>query len=209
MNKLSVRFVWETYKIPILLGSVSLVCIIVAIVLLVKSTQTAAPIQFESALGISNQASSTASFKAILVDIEGAVAAPGVVALLPGSRVEDALIAAGGLKSTADMQYIAKNINRAMKVADGMKIFIPEAGEDQTSHNPGTVVATPGTSSQNGAFVSVNSASISELDTLSGVGPVTAQKIIDNRPYGSLEDLVTKKAIGPALFEKLKNQLSL
>jgi competence protein ComEA len=94
-----------------------------------------------------------------------------------------------------------------MKVADGMKVYIPVIGE--TSHNLGTVVATPGTSSQNGVFVSVNMASKDQLDSLAGVGPVTAQKIIDNRPYQTLEDLVTKKAIGPSLFEKLKNSLSL
>jgi competence protein ComEA len=199
----------SVHRIPLVFGTVSLVCIAISIVLLVKSTQTAAPIQFESALGISNQASATANFKAMLVDIEGAVAAPGVVSLPPGSRVEDAIMAAGGLKTTADTEYIAKNINRAMKVTDGMKIFIPEAGEDQTSHNPGTFVATPGTSSQNGVLISVNMASTAQLDSLPGVGLVTAQKIIDSRPYASLEDLVVKKAIGPALLEKLKNQLSL
>jgi competence protein ComEA len=94
-----------------------------------------------------------------------------------------------------------------MKVSDGMKAYIPFMGD--TSHNLGTVVATTGTSSQNGVFVSVNIASKDKLDSLAGVGSVTAQKIIDNRPYATLEDLVTKKAIGPSLFEKLKNQLSL
>jgi competence protein ComEA len=197
------------YRIPLLFGVVSLVCIAFSIILLVKSTQTVVPIRFESASGVGSPASSAANFKAILVDIEGAVAAPGVVSLLPGSRVEDAIMAAGGLKTTADTEYIAKNINRAMKVTDGMKIYIPEAGEDQTSHNPGTVVATPGTSSQNGVLISVNMATMAQLDSLPGVGPVTAQKIIDSRPYASPEDLVVKKAIGPALLEKLKNQLSL
>jgi competence protein ComEA len=80
-----------------------------------------------------------------------------------------------------------------------MKLYIPTIEESQTSHNLDTVVATPGASSQNGAVVSVNSASLSELDLLPGVGPVTAQKIIDNRPYTSLEELVSKKAIGPSL----------
>ena len=206
------RGVWDSYKIPILLGFLSLVAISISIILLVKSTRTETPIQFsrsDEQTETSTLGSQSANFKAILVDIEGAVLRPGIVSLPGGSRVEDAIVAAGGLAGNADEQYIAQNINRALKVADGMKIYIPEAGEDPTSHNLGTIVATPGSSSQNGAFVSVNLASKDLLDSLPGVGPVTAQKIIDNRPYRTLEDLVAKKAIGPALFDKLKNMLSL
>jgi competence protein ComEA len=208
----AVRGVWDSYKIPILLGFLSLVAISISIILLVKSTRTETPIQFsrsDEQTETSTLGSQSANFKAILVDIEGAVLRPGIVSLPGGSRVEDAIVAAGGLAGNADEQYIAQNINRALKVADGMKIYIPEAGEDPTSHNLGTIVATPGSSSQNGAFVSVNLASKDLLDSLPGVGPVTAQKIIDNRPYRTLEDLVAKKAIGPALFDKLKNMLSL
>jgi competence protein ComEA len=195
---------FRTYKIPIILGSVSLLCIVVALVLLVKSTQGVTPIQFsqDSTLG-----TESANFKAITVDVEGAVLRPGVISLPLGSRVEDSIIAAGGLTKNADENYVAQKINRAMKVADGMKIYVPTT--DETSHNIGTDVATPGISSQNGAYVSVNLASKDQLDSLPGVGPVTAQKIIDNRPYASLDDLVAKKAIGPSLFEKLKNTLSL
>jgi competence protein ComEA len=116
--------------------------------------------------------------------------------------------------------YISRVLNRAMKVSDGMKIYIPSLGEDMTSHNSklsGNVGETshnfdpllrsPDGQSQNG--VSVNMASKAQLESLPGVGPVTAQKIIDNRPYTRLEDLVSKKAIGTSLFEKLKNNLSL
>jgi len=131
-----------------------------------------------------------------------------------------AIGAAGGLINNADKDYVAQNINRAMKVADGMKIYVPTIDEtshnsdsngiiNTTSHNFGSVVVTPGTSSQNGSYVSVNMASKDQLDSLPGVGPVTAQKIIDNRPYASLDDLVAKKAIGPSLYAKLKNMLSL
>jgi competence protein ComEA len=196
---------WIAYKVPLILGAVSISVIILSLVLLVKSTQTATPIQFRTSGD--TQGTVSASLKSLVVDVEGAVGKPGIYTLSAGARVEDAIQAAGGVANTADEEYIAKNINRAMKVADGMKVYIPVIGE--TSHNLGTVVATPGTSSQNGVFVSVNMASKDQLDSLAGVGPVTAQKIIDNRPYQTLEDLVTKKAIGPSLFEKLKNSLSL
>lgn len=157
----------------------------------------------------------------VMVDMEGALVKPGVIALPSGSRVEDALRAAGGLANTADARYVSEKINRAMKVADGMKIYIPFASE--TSHikdcttlgncdnvaQSSSVVATIQESSQNGAFVSINMASLSELDTLPGVGPVTAQKIIDNRPYKTPEDLVIKKAVGASVYEKIKLRIML
>jgi competence protein ComEA len=182
------------YKVPLMLGGVSVLAIVISIVLLVKSTQTTTPIEFSSD-------KSEASGSAMLtIDVEGAVASPGVYTLPAGSRVEDAIAAAGGLGPDADEELLAKTVNRAQKMTDGAKIYIPVMDTDQTSHNS----SVP----QNG-LVSINFASASELDVLSGVGPVTAQKIIDNRPYSDLNELVTKKAIGAALFEKIKSQLSL
>ena len=209
------------YKIPIALGAFSILLITLSLVLFFQLMRSSEPIQFhhENEAGISTQSSETANLSYIKIDVEGAVQHPGITSVLQGSRVEDAIAAAGGLKPEADKNYVAKTMNRAMKLGDGMKVYIPTV--DETSHigdcttsrgdvaQSCTVVATSGTSSQNSAFVSVNSASKDELDSLSGVGPVTAQKIIDNRPYADLNDLVTKKAIGPSLFEKLKNMLSL
>jgi competence protein ComEA len=209
---------WIAYKVPVILAAVSISVIILSLVLLVKSTQTTTPIQFTTH-DAEVAGTQSASLKTVVVDVEGAVVAAGTYSLPVGARVEDAIQAAGGLANTADEEYIAKNINRAMKITDGMKVYIPVAGD--TSHigdcttSQGDVVQSCGvvtTSlglSQNATVISVNSALKDQLDSLPGVGPVTAQKIIDNRPYASLEDLVTKKAIGPSLFEKLKNQLSL
>lgn len=181
----------RTYKIPILLGGVSIFAIILSVVLLVQSTQTAAtPIQFSS-----DTASSSADIK---VDVEGAVARPGLYALPAGARVEDAISAAGGLAQDADTETLAKTINRAMKLADGGKIFIPSVLS--------STLRSPNSPS---SLISVNFGTEAELDTLPGVGPVTAQKIIANRPYQTLDELVAKKAVGTALFEKIKDQLSL
>ena len=180
------------YKIPILLGAISILAIIVSVVLLVKSTQTQEPILFSSD-------SVPASRSAVLtVDVEGAVVVPGIYSLPTGSRVEDAIIAAGGLGSDADTDIFAKTFNRATKLIDGAKLYV--------SANNETIVHIPDAA---GALISVNSATESELDSLPGVGPVTAQKIIDTRPYQTLEELVSKKAVGPALFEKIKAQVSL
>jgi competence protein ComEA len=183
----------RTYKIPILLGGVSVLAIIVSIVLLVKSNQTAAtPIQFSSDIP---EASSSAT---LTVDVEGAVVHPGVYTLPVGSRVEDVITAAGGLESDADEELFAKTMNRAMKLVDGGKIYVPSF----SSSGLGSV-------SSLGNLVSVNTASQSELEALPGIGPVTAKKIIANRPYQTLEELVAKKAVGTALFGKIKDTLSL
>jgi len=200
------------YRVPIALGLVSIILIVVSITLLIKSVQPARPIQFSQTntandAGNVEGASISATIPILKIDMGGAVMKPGVVEVQTGARVEDAIIQAGGLSANADTDYIEKNINRAMKVADGMKIYIPVQGE--TSHNISPVLQRPDGMSQNSSGVSINIASKSELDVLPGVGPVTAQKIIDNRPYANLEDLVTKKAVGQSLFNKIKNQLTL
>jgi len=193
--------VWAHYKAPILLGLGSLLLTGISVVLLVKSTQTATPIEFSEA--------SVSAAPKIAVDVAGAVRQSGVYHLDPGARVEDALVAAGGLTVDADSAWIAKNLNRALKISDGMKVYIPRMSEPETSHNLQTVVTTPGASSSNGFVISINMSSQSDLESLTGVGPATAQKIIDNRPYANLDELVQKKAISQSLFEKLKSQLSL
>ena len=190
---MQVQEVFRIYKLPIILGGASLFTIILSGVLLVKSIQTTAPIEFSED---STEASGSAlGAGTVAVDIEGAVVRPGFYTLPAGSRVEDAIAAAGGLAPEADLTTLAKTINRAAKVLDGGKIFIPGHSDAQTAPSSG--------------FVSVNTASASELETLSGIGPATAKKIIDNRPYQTFEELVSKKAISPSVFEKIKEQLSL
>ena len=211
--------VWPQYRVPIIVGGASLVFVGISLILLVKSTQNPDSIRFShSGSEPETLGTQSASLKTSLkVDVQGAVVAPGVYELTAGARVEDALAAAKGLSKQADTAYLAKNINRAMKVADGMKIYVPSM--DETSHTIDSLSRRQGDStsynkssdgqSQNTAMVSVNMASESELDSLPGVGPATARKIIDNRPYGSLDELVSKKAIGPSLYAKIKNDLSL
>ncbi len=185
----------RAYKIPLLLAAGSFSLIVFSLVLLVKSIQTTTPIRFSedeatagSALGAST----------VAVDVEGAVNHPGVYILPEGSRVEDAIKESGGLSAEADLAVLAKTINRAAKVVDGGKVYIPVLSSSPLS-----------TLSPLSNLVSINSATESELEALPGVGPVTAQKIIENRPYQTLEELVAKKAIGAALFEKIKNKVSL
>ncbi|MBI1919158.1 ComEA family DNA-binding protein [Candidatus Microgenomates bacterium] len=143
----------------------------------------------------------------IMVDIEGAVVNPGVYQLKSEARLQDGLIAAGGLSAAADRDYIAKNLNLAIKLKDGAKIYIPRDGESvslpaQTGQKSQTIGASDG-------LINVNTASLSELDKLPGVGPVTGQKIIDNRPYGDVNELLSKKIVGQKVFEQIKEKITI
>lgn len=142
----------------------------------------------------------------IKVDVEGEVLHPGVYNLNSDARVQDALIAAGGLSSNANR----KAINLAARIIDGQKIYVPAEGETAASVSQGSMGSggSAGQASTNGV-ISINSGSQSELESLPAVGPVTAQKIINARPYGTLEELVSKKAVGKATFEKIKDLISL
>lgn len=150
-----------------------------------------------------------AKTKKILVDVSGAVVKPGVYSLDADARIQDALVAAGGIAEKADRARIAQMLNLAAKLSDGAKVYIPRVGETQVTlqgavKSETDTVST--TSSGNG--VNINQASESELDTLPGIGKVTAEKIIANRPYQSINELTQKKVLGASVFEKIKDKIT-
>jgi competence protein ComEA len=140
--------------------------------------------------------------KMIAVDVEGAVVKPGVYKLAMDSRIQDALIAAGGLGEGADRERLAKSLNLAAKLIDGGKVYIPSVGEEIVASGGNNVLGS-GTES----LININSASESELDTLPGIGKTTADKIISNRPYGVIEELVEKKIVGNKVFQDIKGKI--
>jgi competence protein ComEA len=140
----------------------------------------------------------------IVVDVEGAVVKPGIYSLPSDSREQDAIKAAGGLSPEADNGAIAKAMNMAAKLSDGMKLYLPFEGEQ-----PVTGMGDASLQGSSTGSISINSGSESQLDSLPGVGPVTAQKIITNRPYSSLDDLVSKKAVTNSVYQKIKDLITL
>ena len=149
----------------------------------------------------------------MLVDIEGAVMNPGVYELGHDTRIVDALASAGGFSAFADREWVAKNLNKAAKLVDGGKIYIPSAQEKnpvQTPNNKSQIQTNNATDNILGTSegkINVNTASQSELESLSGVGPVTAEKIINSRPYSSVEELLERKVLGKSWYENNKNIL--
>lgn len=144
----------------------------------------------------------------VYVDVDGAVVRPGVYRLKDGARVSQAIDAAGGLTAEADVT----GLNRASKVADGQKIYVPKVGEQQTvSANGGAdggAVLASGANDVAG-LVNINTASAAELQTLSGIGPSMAQSIIDERTkngaFASVDDLMRVSGIGEKKLAKIKD----
>lgn len=149
----------------------------------------------------------------IYVDVGGEVNQPSVVELADGSRVTDAIAAAGGLTEKADLT----DINRAAFVSDGEKIFIPSQeseSEDGVLSSDGGSGGSSGSGSSGGSSdgkININTADSSQLQELNGIGPATAEKIIDYRKqngrFQSIEDIKNVSGIGDKTYEKLKDHI--
>jgi competence protein ComEA len=143
----------------------------------------------------------------IVVDVAGAVERPGVYTLGGGARTGDALVAAGGLAASADRAWVAQTLNLAAPIKDGEKIFIPQ--RDENNNQAQSTKFQTISNVQNSKLVHINTASVAELDVLPGIGAVRAQAIVDNRPYASTEELVTKAKIPESIYAKIKDQLTI
>jgi competence protein ComEA len=136
----------------------------------------------------------------LVVDVTGAVQRPGVYRLPAGARVEDALRRAGGVTAKAELEAI----NRAARLADGQQVVVPERVPG------GSGVAVAGASAEEGP-ISLGTATVGQLDTIDGIGPVTAKDIVEFRDehggLASVDQLDQVSGIGPATMESLRARL--
>ena len=143
------------------------------------------------------QAEAPAAAK-LVVHVAGAVRQPGLYELADGSRVSDAVARAGGATAKADTAAV----NLAAPLADGIQVLIPSRVAGPAGAAAAAAEGAPG------RRVSLSSATLAELDALPGVGPVTAQKILDHRAqhggFSSVDDLDAISGIGPARIEQLR-----
>lgn len=156
-------------------------------------------------------ASVSASATAV-VHVVGAVRSPGVYELIEGARVADAIAQAGGLLPDA----VAQAINLARPVADGEQILVPDEDAVEAGAIPAAATAAGGPGAPAGAAgtgkIDINTADAASLDTLPGVGPSTATKIIAEReangPFATVDDLGRVSGIGPKRLEQLRDLVS-
>lgn len=165
----------------------------------------------DSSVVIQEISSQKESSEKVIVDVSGAVENPGIYTLSANDRINDALVAAGGLSVQADRGYISRYMNLAEKLSDGMKVFVPIKDDPYLSTNTTYKYATEeeqeDATSNTVLKLNVNTASIVELDSLWGIGRARAESIITHRPYSSLEELVTKAAIPSSVVDRNKSLL--
>jgi competence protein ComEA len=144
----------------------------------------------------------------VVVDVTGAVTRPGVYHLPPGSRVGDAIDAAGGFSPRVDADKVATALNLASAVTDGLQIHVPSRDEAPAVSGGGGAGTGAGTGT---GLVDLNTATATELDALPGIGPVTAAKIIDSRsatPFKTIDELRDRKLVGEKTFDQLKSLIT-
>jgi competence protein ComEA len=184
----------------------------------------AAPIRIEtpSTTTTTTAAVTTTRSEPLVVDVAGAVVRPGPVRVAHDARVADAIAAAGGVRGDADLE----RVDRAATLGDGQRVYVPHRGQSEIPEvvgatGPSSVGGDPGASASGPAaaaagsataVVNLNTADAAALDTLPGVGPATAQAIIDHRtrngPFASVDELLEVKGIGPAKLADLRSRVT-
>jgi competence protein ComEA len=191
----------ERYRVGLLVAVVAVVLTGLLTFRLLKPAPD--PFQMETVTpppSPSPQATPTA--RPLRVYVSGAVEAPDVYALPPDSIVKDALAAAGGPAAEADLD----RINLASPLADGQHVYVPHLGEEAPPVQP------PSGQRSGGLKVNINTADTATLETLPGIGPTIAGRIIDyrqaNGPFSRIEEIMEVSGIGPATFEKIQDLIS-
>jgi competence protein ComEA len=181
------------------------VCVVLALLALVgqRLAQTGAAQESEVVAAPLEPVAAAPPRTVLVVHVVGEVRRPGLYELRDGARIADALRRAGGARRGADLAAL----NLAAPLVDGVQVLVPARVQHRGAVVPG------GPTSMDGAFpvgpISLSSATVEELDELPGVGPITAQKIVDYRsehgPFASVDDLDAVPGVGPTRIEQLRD----
>lgn len=198
------------FYLEIIILSLAIICGLASSVIFLKSNQST---QEEDVVEEMEPAKPSAA--KIMVDIAGSVNKPGVYEVAQGARIKDALQVASGLSETADQDYFSRNFNLARLISDQEKIYIPSKIEVQSGffsengkafdYTSPVDLSIQTTRQIKTNLININLANADELDSLPGVGQVTAQKIIQNRPYKTTEELLSRKIVKKSAWEQIKN----
>jgi competence protein ComEA len=183
-----------------------------------KPEQPLVKIQGAEGVGGAGIGKSGADEQSLVVSITGAIVHPGVYEFSfqegAGVVVQALIDKAGGFTKRADLSYVSQKINLARQLAGNEQIYIPSVDEKKLLEAAGSSSSGSGGSSASSGSdqatekVNINTATSEGLQTLPGVGPSTAEKIISARPFSSIEDIKNVSGIGDATFNKLKDLIS-
>lgn len=197
-------------RIMLAAGGGALVLVAAAAWMLLAPSVGAPPVDtgtlFTSSSGHPIPAASEALGGTIVVDVQGGVAEPGIRELPAGSRLADAIDAAGGYAVDADLEAAAA-LNLAEPLADGGQIRVPRIGDAVAAAGPSAAPAPGGGQGTGTGMVNLNTATPEELEALPGIGPVTVQKIVaarTERPFASLEDAVERGVLNRGQLEDIQ-----
>ncbi len=211
--KLIEKKIWKKYKVEFVLIVLSLLITVISLIVFFnnKSPEKNENLIQETTGEIKNPN------QKVYVDVAGAVVKPDVYKLNFGARVKDALNLAGGFSEEADKQFFIRNFNLARLISDQEKIYVPSLQETINGffvENRQTLTSlqsntSPQSNSPTSNLININEASEQELDQLPGIGKTTANKIINNRPYTTIEELLNKKIVNQSVFEKIKEMIEI
>ena len=159
----------------------------------------------ENAFGALGSAGPIAATGEIVVDVTGAVVNPGVYRLAAGSRIGDAIDAAGGFSPRVDAERVGVELNLAATLSDGAQLRVPSRDDEVPTGGGGGGSDAAGDGG--GELINLNAATQAELESLPGIGPVTAAKIMDSRagaPFRTVDELRERGLVGEKTFEDLR-----
>ncbi len=198
----------------ILLG-VAFILTLVSITIYVYNSQE----KSEETPAVNNHVSVRENKGSMMIEVSGAVNGPGVFETTVGARLKDAIALAGGVSETADREFFSRNFNLSRYLTDQEKIYVPSYQEvindvfasrkqllDYTAPQNVPIVSIEATNQE---VVNINLATAEELDALPGIGATIATKIIQGRPYNTINELVSKKVVNKGVFEQIKGLISL
>jgi len=211
MEKLFKKYKWlKKYWLEILLLLAAFLIAVVSIIMMSINNQS----KDEEEIITNQTESQDSSLQNIYIDVSGEVLKPDVYKVKSGTRLKEIMDLAGGLSKNADDGFFNRNYNLSRILVDQEKIHVPSVWEVDNGYfieNRQTLdfITAVEKAKVNIEIINVNKGTIDELDTLPGIGKITAEKIINNRPYQSIDELLTKKVVNKGVFEKIKNLISI
>ncbi len=188
----------------LLAGAAILVLLIVGVAITVRSAPVTAKASGTEPAIFEPSTSTSTTTPAVVIHVAGAVRAPGLYRLAVGSRVADAIEAAGGVDGSVDID----RVNLAAPVVDGQRIFIARVGQPTPEPQASTEGASTGISELPNGPLEINTASQQQLEALPGIGPSTAKAILEQRRrvgrFSRVEDLLDVRGIGEATLDQFR-----